>query len=30
VLEALGGIAWRVREALGGKNRQPSDPLLDR
>jgi agmatinase len=30
VLEALGGIAWRAREALGGKNRQPSDPLLDR
>ena len=30
VLEALGGIAWRVREALGGKNRHPSDPLLDR
>jgi agmatinase len=30
VLEALGGIAWRAREALGGKNRRPSDPLLDR
>ena len=30
VLEALGGIAWRAREALGERNRQPSDPLLER
>ena len=30
VLEGLGGIAWRVNEALGGDVRQPSDPLLDR
>lgn len=30
VLEALGGIAWRARGALGLKNRQSSDPLLDR
>jgi agmatinase len=30
VLEALGGIAWRARDVLGERNRQPSDPLLDR
>jgi agmatinase len=30
VLETLGGIAWRARGALGERNRQPSDPLLDR
>jgi agmatinase len=30
VLEALGGVAWRVSEALGEDVRRPSDPLLDR
>ncbi|MGC2485485.1 MAG: agmatinase [Acidimicrobiales bacterium] len=30
VLEALGGIAWRVNDALGLDVRRPSDPLLDR
>ncbi len=30
VLEALGGVAWRVKESLGEDVRRPSDPLLDR
>ncbi|HTB08581.1 MAG TPA: agmatinase [Acidimicrobiales bacterium] len=30
VLEALGGIAWRVNQSLGRDVRNPSDPLLDR
>ena len=30
VLEALGGIAWRVNQSLGRSVRDPSDPVLDR
>ncbi len=30
VLEALGGIAWRINQSLGRDVRHPSDPLLDR